>query len=111
MASSLRTERVRSAGGVVLRRDDGALQVLLCGRGADRLWALPKGTPEAGEALEQAGGRGGGEGRGGGPGGGRARVPAGFQGGVARSRPVALRAKTLPDAEEDYAWRRDPELA
>ncbi|HEY4685529.1 MAG TPA: NUDIX hydrolase [Dehalococcoidia bacterium] len=54
MASSLRTERVRSAGGVVVRRDAGALQVLLCGRGADRLWALPKGTPEPGESLEQA---------------------------------------------------------
>jgi len=53
MASSLRTERVRSAGGVVVRRDAGALQVLLCGRGADRLWALPKGTPEPGESLEE----------------------------------------------------------
>src|SRR3972149_6788855 len=54
MASSLSTERVRSAGGVVVRRDAGALQGLLCGRGADRLWALPKGTPEPGESLEQA---------------------------------------------------------
>ena len=33
------------------------------------------------------------------------------QGEVARGRLVVLRAKTLPDAEEDYVWRRDPELA
>jgi len=54
MARSLRTERVTSAGGVVLRRVDGRLEVLLCGRNADDLWALPKGTPEPGETLEQA---------------------------------------------------------
>lgn len=55
MAASLRTERVFSAGGVVLRRTPaGELEVLLCGRRADGLWALPKGTPEQGETLEQA---------------------------------------------------------
>ncbi len=54
MASRLRTERVTSAGGVVLRRGGDALEVLLCGRSADNLWVLPKGTPEADETLEQA---------------------------------------------------------
>ena len=53
MASSLRTERVTSAGGVVTRPGDEGLEVLLCGRSSDRLWALPKGTPEPGETLEQ----------------------------------------------------------
>lgn len=53
MALKLKTQRVTSAGGVVFRRVEGALEVLICGRNADRLWALPKGTPEPGETLEQ----------------------------------------------------------
>ena len=54
MASSpLRTERVTSAGGVVARRGPEGIEVLLCGRSAENLWALPKGTPEPGETLEQ----------------------------------------------------------
>lgn len=53
MAGALRTERVVSAGGVVLRNGEHGLEVLLCGRSADNLWALPKGTPEEGESLEQ----------------------------------------------------------
>ena len=52
--STLRTERVTSAGGVVLRPGEEGLEVLLCGRTAAKLWALPKGTPEAHETLEQA---------------------------------------------------------
>src|SRR5215213_7925424 len=52
-ASSLRTERVVSAGGVVLRPGDDGPEVLLCGRSADNVWALPKGTPEEGETLEE----------------------------------------------------------
>lgn len=36
-----------------MRVQDGERQVLLCGRGSDGLWALPKGTPEPGETLEQ----------------------------------------------------------
>jgi 8-oxo-dGTP pyrophosphatase MutT (NUDIX family) len=36
-----------------MRRTDDGLEVLVCGRTADKLWALPKGTPEAGETLEQ----------------------------------------------------------
>src|SRR3990172_8831306 len=39
MAAKLHTERVTSAGGVVLRRGENGLEVLLCGRGADiRYW-------------------------------------------------------------------------
>ena len=51
--SSLRTERVFSAGGVVLRPGEEGPEVLLCGRSADKLWALPKGTPEEGESAEE----------------------------------------------------------
>ena len=43
-----------SAGGVVFRRCDGIVEVVLVARSASNLWALPKGTPEAGETLEQA---------------------------------------------------------
>ena len=53
MAGRLRTEKATSAGGVVFRVTDGAREVLLCGRTSDGLWALPKGTPEPGETLEQ----------------------------------------------------------
>jgi 8-oxo-dGTP pyrophosphatase MutT (NUDIX family) len=51
--SGLRTERVFSAGGVVFRGDKDNREVLLCGRSNDRLWCLPKGTPERGESMEQ----------------------------------------------------------
>ena len=54
MAASLKTQRVTSAGGVVVRSGDHGLEVLLCGRNTDSFWALPKGTPEAGETLAQA---------------------------------------------------------
>jgi 8-oxo-dGTP pyrophosphatase MutT (NUDIX family) len=54
MASThLRTERITSAGGVVFRNENGQREVLLCGRSSDGLWALPKGTPEEGESLEE----------------------------------------------------------
>ncbi len=53
MAGRLKTEKATSAGGVVFRVVDEIRQVLLCGRGSDGLWALPKGTPEPGETLEQ----------------------------------------------------------
>lgn len=42
-----------SAGGVVYREDGGALEVAICGRVATGLWALPKGTPDRGETIEQ----------------------------------------------------------
>lgn len=51
--SQLRTERVYSAGGVVLRGSNSHREVLLCGRSADGLWCLPKGTPEAGESMQE----------------------------------------------------------
>lgn len=47
-----RTERAVSAGGIVVRADNGALEVVICGRDGDGVWGLPKGTPEAGETLE-----------------------------------------------------------
>ena len=40
-----------SAGGVVYRFDSKNLEVLICGRDSSDLWALPKGTPEAGEDI------------------------------------------------------------
>ena len=42
-----------SAGGIVYRRNGGEPEVVLCGRPAKGLWALPKGTPEPSETLEQ----------------------------------------------------------
>ncbi len=53
MAAKLKTQRVVSAGGVVFQLTDQGREVLLCGRNSDGLWALPKGTPEPGETLEQ----------------------------------------------------------
>jgi bis(5'-nucleosidyl)-tetraphosphatase len=53
MAGRLKTQKATSAGGVVFRITDTGREVLVCGRSSDRLWALPKGTPEPGETLEQ----------------------------------------------------------
>lgn len=47
----LRVEPAVSAGGVVFRRDGDRIEVVLCGRTREALWALPKGTPEPGESL------------------------------------------------------------
>jgi len=45
---------VVSAGGVVWRLSSrGALEVVVCGRLADRIWVLPKGTPDPGETMEE----------------------------------------------------------
>lgn len=41
-----------SAGGVVYRERDGRVEIVLVARPAHGLWALPKGTPEAGETVE-----------------------------------------------------------
>jgi 8-oxo-dGTP pyrophosphatase MutT (NUDIX family) len=46
-------ERAVSAGGVVYRRMDKGLEVVICGRDSDGIWGLPKGTPDDGESLEQ----------------------------------------------------------
>jgi 8-oxo-dGTP pyrophosphatase MutT (NUDIX family) len=37
----------------VFREGKDGLEVLVCGRSTENLWALPKGTPEAGETLEE----------------------------------------------------------
>jgi 8-oxo-dGTP pyrophosphatase MutT (NUDIX family) len=50
---TLRVEPAVSAGGVVFRHSPEGLQVLLCGRRHEALWALPKGTPEPGETLSE----------------------------------------------------------
>jgi 8-oxo-dGTP pyrophosphatase MutT (NUDIX family) len=48
-----RVETAVSAGGVVFRRTDLGIEVVICGRDSDGVWGLPKGTPDAGESLEQ----------------------------------------------------------
>ena len=42
-----------SAGGVVFRDGDEGIEIVLVGRADEGLWALPKGTPEAGETVEE----------------------------------------------------------
>src|ERR1700688_100490 len=42
-----------SAGGVVYRVVNGKVDVVLCGRVQPLIWALPKGTPDTGESVEQ----------------------------------------------------------
>lgn len=49
----LRTARATSAGGVVHRSEGGAVEILLVHRHQPPLWALPKGTPDAGETLAE----------------------------------------------------------
>jgi len=53
----LRLEQAVSAGGVVYRRGERGIEIVLCGRTAERLWALPKGTPEPGEDLRDTAAR------------------------------------------------------
>lgn len=49
----LRVEQTVSAGGVVFRHGEHGVEIVLCGRVHENLWALPKGTPEAGETIEE----------------------------------------------------------
>ncbi len=49
---STRREQVVSAGGAVYRHGPEGIEVVLCGRTREGLWALPKGSPQPGEALE-----------------------------------------------------------
>ncbi len=49
----LRSARATSAGGVVYRTAPGRTEVALVHRLKPALWALPKGTPQAGETLEE----------------------------------------------------------
>jgi len=46
-----RVHHIVSAGGVVFRTVDGRVEVVLVGRVAEGVWALPKGTIEVGESL------------------------------------------------------------
>jgi 8-oxo-dGTP pyrophosphatase MutT (NUDIX family) len=46
-------ERAVSAGGIVYRLNDGAVDIVICGRDSDGVWGLPKGTPNEGESLEE----------------------------------------------------------
>ncbi len=48
------TERAISAGGVVGRRGQKGIEVVVCGRESDGVWGLPKGKPDQGETLEAA---------------------------------------------------------
>ena len=48
-----RVQTAVSAGGVVCRRSDGGIEVVICGRESDGVWGLPKGTPNTGESLEE----------------------------------------------------------
>ncbi|MGZ6214366.1 MAG: NUDIX hydrolase [Candidatus Limnocylindria bacterium] len=50
---ALRTARATSAGGVVHRSDEGHVEIVLVRRRQPPLWALPKGTPNAGETLAE----------------------------------------------------------
>jgi 8-oxo-dGTP pyrophosphatase MutT (NUDIX family) len=38
---------------VVYQRGARGLEIVVCGRDSDGVWGLPKGTPDAGESLEQ----------------------------------------------------------
>ncbi len=49
----LRNARATSAGGVVHRSVEGRTEIVLVHRRKPVLWALPKGTPDAGETLEE----------------------------------------------------------
>jgi ADP-ribose pyrophosphatase YjhB (NUDIX family) len=51
--AALRNARATSAGGVVYRIVEGRREIVLVHRRQPRLWALPKGTPNAGETMEE----------------------------------------------------------
>ncbi|MGI8998689.1 MAG: NUDIX hydrolase [Candidatus Limnocylindria bacterium] len=51
--SVLRTARATSAGGVVHRLVAGRREIVVVHRRVPVLWALPKGTPDSGESLEE----------------------------------------------------------
>ena len=48
------TDVVRAAGGLVIRRQGGALQLAVVHRPVHEDWSFPKGKLEAGETLEEA---------------------------------------------------------
>lgn len=49
-----RIKHERSAGGLVLKRQNGAYEGLLIGRSTPRIWSLPKGHVEPSETIEAA---------------------------------------------------------
>lgn len=51
--SALRAARATSAGGVVHRAEEDRPEIVLVHRRVPPLWALPKGTPDAGETLAE----------------------------------------------------------
>ena len=53
MNAKSRVETPVSAGGVVYQMNAGRLETVLCGRSQPVRWSLAKGTPDAGETLEQ----------------------------------------------------------
>lgn len=53
MGGKSRVENPVSAGGVVYQMKGGRLETVLCGRSQPVRWSLAKGTPDAGETLEQ----------------------------------------------------------
>lgn len=53
MARGTRVAQAVSAGGVVCDQRDGEVMVAVCGRLKTGLWALPKGTPDNGETIEE----------------------------------------------------------
>ncbi len=53
MNAKSRVENPVSAGGVVYQMNGGRLETVLCGRSPPVRWSLAKGTPDAGETLEQ----------------------------------------------------------
>lgn len=50
----LPVERAVSAGGVVYRRGQQGIEVVLCGRTSEGIWGLPKGAPTGSESLAEA---------------------------------------------------------
>lgn len=51
--SSQVVEEHLSAGGVIYRFCGDEIEIVLCGRRSPKLWALPKGTPELNETIEE----------------------------------------------------------
>jgi 8-oxo-dGTP pyrophosphatase MutT (NUDIX family) len=47
------TRNAMSAGGVVYRMGREGVEIVLVGRSRQQLWALPKGTPDEGESVEE----------------------------------------------------------
>ena len=50
---TVETRTAMSAGGIVFRRAEEGIEIVVVGRTAERLWALPKGTPNEGETVEE----------------------------------------------------------